>query len=53
MVAPHAALAKCPVGYVRLWKPVHVVISPDHPDIRSRDGYEPNAAAPASATAWS
>lgn len=53
MVAPHATLAKCPVVYVRLGKPVKALVSSNQPSIRSRDGYEPNAAAPASATAWS
>ena len=50
MLAPNGAACECPVGYVRcrstatLWI-LHVRL------IRSRDGYEPNAAAPASATA--
>ena len=53
IVAPHAALAKCPVVYVRHQKACQCRGFCRLSDIRNRSSYEPNAAAPASATAWS
>lgn len=53
ILAPHAALAKCPVVYVRLQKACQRCGFCKLSDIRNCSSYEPNAAAPASATAWS
>ena len=53
ILAPHAALAKCPVVYVRLQKACQRCGFCRLSDIRNCSSYEPNAAAPASATAWS